>query len=123
MKLASLLPKAIHGDPLLVPAKKVIEMATIMGAKALGKEHEIGSLEVGKKADFITINLTDKIYAQPMRDPVSMVVYIATGADVDNVIVNGKIVIKDRRLLTMNEKEIIRKANIHGEAVRKRANC
>lgn len=123
MKLASLLPKAIHGDPLLVPAKKVIEMATINGARALGKEHEIGSLEVGKKADFITINVTDKLYAQPMRDPVSMVVYIATGADVDNVIVDGKLVIQDRQLLTMDEKDIIRKANIHGEAVRSRANC
>lgn len=123
MKLASLLPKAIHGDPLLVPAKKVIEMATINGARALGKEHEIGSLEVGKKADFITINLTDKLYSQPMRDPVSMVVYIATGADVDNVIVDGKLVIQDRQLLTMDEKDIIRKANIHGEAVRSRANC
>ncbi|KAM9916277.1 hypothetical protein OXX59_010107, partial [Metschnikowia pulcherrima] len=115
MKLASLLPKAVHGDPLLVPAQKVIEMATIMGAKALGKEHEIGSLEVGKKADLITINLTDKLYAQPMRDPVSMVVYIATGADVDNVMVNGQMVIRERELLTMDEKDIIKKANVHGE--------
>lgn len=123
MKLASILPKAVHGDPLLVPAKKVIQMATIFGAKALGKEHEIGSLEVGKKADFITINLIDKLYAQPMRDPISMVVYIATGADVDNVVVNGNILIKDRKLLTMNEGDIIRKANLHGEAVRKRASC
>ncbi|QBM90559.1 Cytosine/adenosine deaminase [Metschnikowia aff. pulcherrima] len=123
MKLASLLPKAVHGDPLLVPAQKVIEMATIMGAKALGKEHEIGSLEVGKKADLITINLTDKLYAQPMRDPVSMVVYIATGADVDNVMVNGQMVIRERELLTMDEKDIIKKANVHGEAVRTRAGC
>lgn len=123
MKLASLLPKAVHGDPLLVPAKKIIEMATIVGAKALGKEHEIGSLEVGKKADFISINLSDKLYAQPMRDPVSMVVYIATGADVETVVVNGKIIIKEKKMLTMDERDIIKKANIHGEQVRKRANC
>lgn len=123
MKLASILPKAVHCDPLLAPAKKVIEMATIIGAKALGKDHEIGSLEVGKKADFISINLLDKLYAQPMRDPVSMVVYIATGADVENVVVNGQLVLKDNVLLTMDEKDIIRKANIHGEAVRQRANC
>ncbi|OBA19571.1 hypothetical protein METBIDRAFT_46258 [Metschnikowia bicuspidata var. bicuspidata NRRL YB-4993] len=123
MKLASLLPKAIHGDPLLVPARTVIEMATIMGARALGKDLDIGSLEVGKKADFISINLVDKLYAQPMRDPVSMVVYIATGADVDNVVVNGKQVIQNRRLLTMDERDIIQKANFHGEAVRQRANC
>lgn len=123
MKLASLLPKAVHGDPLLVPAKKVIEMATIIGAKAIGKDHEIGSLEVGKKADFISINLSDKLYAQPVRDPISMVVYIATGADVETVVVNGQVVIKDKKLLTMDETEIIEKANIHGEEVRKRANC
>ena len=123
MKLASILPKALHGDPLLVPAKKVIQMSTIIAAKALGKDHEIGSLEVGKKADFITINLTDKLYAQPMRDPVSMVVYIATGADVDTVVINGKVVVKERSLLTMDEKEIIKDANIHGDEVRKRANC
>lgn len=123
MKLASLLPKALHGDPSLVPAEKIIEMSTIIGAKALGKDKEIGSLEVGKKADFITINLTDKLYAQPQRDPVSMVVYIATGADVDNVIINGKFVVKNKELLTLNEAEIINEANIHGEKVRVRANC
>lgn len=123
MKLASLLPKAVHGDPLLAPARTVVEMATIVGARALGKEHEIGSIEVGKQADFITINLTDKIYAQPMRDPVSMVVYIATGADVDNVFVAGRRVVADRVLTTMSESEIIKKANIHGEAVRMRAGC
>lgn len=123
MKLASLLPKAIHGDPLAVPAAKVIEMATIVGAKALGKEHEIGSLEVGKKADFITINLKDKLYAQPMRDPVSMVVYIATGADVENVAVNGQLVVENKRLLTMDEEEIIKDVSVRGEAVRARANC
>lgn len=123
MKLASLLPKAFHGDPLLVPARKIIEMATIIGAKAIGKDHEIGSLEVGKKADFITIRLQDKIYAQPLRDPVSMVVYIATGADVQNVVVNGKIILRNKELLTMDEMKIIEQANLHGERVKARAEC
>lgn len=122
MKLASLLPKAVHGDPLLVPAEKVIEMATIIGAKALGKEKEIGSIEIGKKADFISIDLTDKIYAQPMRDPCSMVVYIATGNDVSNVVVDGKMIMQDRELLTIDEKQLIVDANVHGEQVVKRAN-
>lgn len=121
MKLASLLPKAINGDPSLVPAEKVIEMATIIGAKAIGRETDLGSLEVGKKADFISINLVDKLYAQPMRDPVSMVVYIATGNDVDTVVINGKIVVKQGTILTLDEKQIILQANIHGEEVRKRA--
>ncbi|CAH6719916.1 hypothetical protein CLIB1444_03S00342 [[Candida] jaroonii] len=121
MKMASLMPKAIHGDPSLVPAEKIIEMATIIGAKALGKDHEIGSIEVGKKADFISINLTDKLYAQPMRDPVSMVVYIATGSDVDTVVVDGKVVVQQGKLLTIDEQKLIQQANIHGEAVRERA--
>lgn len=121
MKLASLLPKAIHGDPALVPAEKIIEMATIIGAKAIGKENEIGSIEIGKKADFIAINLTDKIYAQPMRDPVSMVVYIATGNDVSTVVVNGKLLVENGELLTIDEKQLIKDANVHGEEVRKRA--
>ncbi|CUM63810.1 uncharacterized protein PRCAT00001394001 [Priceomyces carsonii] len=123
MKLASLLPKAIHGDPSLIPAEKIIEMATIIGARALGKEKEIGSLEVGKKADFISINLSDKLYAQPQRDPVSMVVYIATGSDVETVVINGKIVIKNKVLLTLDEEKIIKEAQVHGEEIRKRANC
>lgn len=121
MKMASLMPKAIHGDPSLVPAEKVVEMATIIGARALGKDHEIGSIEVGKKADFISINLNDKLYAQPMRDPVLMVVYIATGNDVDTVVVDGKIVVRQGKLLTIDETELIIQANVHGEAVRKRA--
>lgn len=121
MKMASLMPKAIHGDPSLVPAEKIIEMATIIGAKALGKDHEIGSIEVGKKADFISINLTDKLYAQPMRDPVLMVVYIATGSDVDTVVVDGKVVVQQGKLLTIDEQKLIQQANIHGEAVRERA--
>lgn len=123
MKLASILPKAIHCDPLVVPARKIIEMATINGARALGKEDEIGSLVVGKKADFITINLSDKLYAQPMRDPVSMIVYIATGADVENVIINGRPVVKHKILQTIDESRIIKLANIHGEEIRIRAQC
>lgn len=123
MKTAALLPKAVHQDPLSVPARQIIEMATINGAKALGKEAEIGSLEMGKKADFIGINLADKLYAQPMRDPISMIVYIATGADVENVIINGNCVVKHRILQNMNEADILLKANVHGEQVRNRANC
>lgn len=121
MKLASLLPKAIHKQSDIVAAETVIEMATIEGARAIGHEDSLGSLEIGKKADFISINLSDKLYGTPMRDPVSAVVYIATGADVETVVVNGAILVKEGELLTMNEKEIIKNAQIHGEQVRKRA--
>lgn len=122
MKLASLLPKAIHYTPDIVPAETIIEMATIQGAKAIGHEKTLGSLEIGKKADFISINLSDKIYGVPHRDPCSAVVYIATGNDVENVIVDGKQLIKNGELLTMDIKDIIKKAQVHGEAVRERAN-
>lgn len=120
MKLASLLPKAVHQKSDIVTAETIIEMATIQGAKAIGHSETLGSLEVGKKADFISINLSDKIYGVPMRDPVSAVVYIATGNDVETVVVNGKVLVQNGELLTMNEKEIIRKAQIHGEEVRER---
>lgn len=120
MKLASLLPKAIHYTPDLVPAETIIEMATIHGARAIGHEDTLGSLEIGKKADFITINIANKPYGVPRRDPCSAVVYIATGADVDNVIINGKVIIKDKVLLTMNEAEVVEQGHIHGEEVRKR---
>ncbi|KAA8913685.1 hypothetical protein TRICI_003143 [Trichomonascus ciferrii] len=123
MKLASLLPKAVHMDPSLIPAETIVEMATIVGAKALGKEKEIGSIEPGKKADFISINLSNKLYAQPFRDPVSMVVYIATGADVENVVIDGKPVVVNKVLTTLDEDHIIKQANIHGEQVRTRAKC
>lgn len=120
MKLASLLPKAIHQKSDIVPAETIIEMATIEGARAIGHEDSLGSLEIGKKADFISINLSDKIYGVPLRDPVSAVVYIATGADVETVVVNGKVLIKESKLLTMDEKDIVKRAQIHGEQVRER---
>lgn len=120
MKTASLLPKAVHQKSDIVTAETIVEMATINGAKAIGHADTLGSLEIGKKADFISINLSDKIYGVPMRDPVSAVVYIATGADVETVVVNGKTLVQKGQLLTMDEKKIIRKAQIHGEEVRKR---
>ncbi|KAI0464267.1 hypothetical protein LJB42_001873 [Komagataella kurtzmanii] len=123
MKLASLLPKAVHKNPTILPAEQIVEMATIVGARAIGKEDHLGSLEIGKKADFISINLANKLYAQPMRDPVSMIVYIATGNDVENVIIDGRLVVKDKELLTLDEEAIIKEANVHGESVRQRAKC
>lgn len=123
MKTAALLPKAVHKNPQLVSAKQIVQMVTINGAKAIGKSHEIGSIEVGKKADFISLNLSNKIYAQPLGDPISMLVYIATGADVENVIIDGCCVLKDGLLQNINESELIRKANLHGEQIKRRADC
>ncbi len=88
MKLAAILHKAVALDPLIVPAETVLEMATINGARALGLEHEIGSLEVGKKADLVVIDL-DRLHTTPAINPVSTLVYAATGGEVDTVVVDG----------------------------------
>jgi cytosine/adenosine deaminase-related metal-dependent hydrolase len=114
MKSAALVHKAVTLDPLVVPAESVLEMATINGARALGLAHEIGSLEVGKKADLVVIDL-DRLHTTPSLNPVSTLVYAATGGEVDTVIVDGKIVVRERQLLSMKEEEVKRQA--HEQAV------
>ncbi len=121
MKLAAIIHKAVTLDPLIVPAETVLEMATINGAKALGLEHEIGSLEVGKKADLIVIDL-ERLHTTPSINPVSTLVYAATGGEVDTVMVDGKIVVAQGQLLSMDEHEIIMQANNHAAQLYRRAN-
>ena len=106
MRMVSYLANIREKDPTVVPAEAVLEMATIHGAKALGLESEIGSLEVGKKADLILINM-DKPHLTPAYDPVSTIVYAAHGSDVDMVVIDGKIVMKGRKVLTLDEGEIL----------------
>ncbi len=120
MKLAAIIHKAVTLDPLIVPAETVLEMATINGAKALGLENEIGSLEVGKKADLIVIDL-ERLHTTPSMNPVSTLVYAATGGEVDTVMVDGKIVVEHGQLLTMSEHEIIAQANEHATQLYRRA--
>jgi cytosine/adenosine deaminase-related metal-dependent hydrolase len=120
MKLAAIIHKAVTHDPLIVPAETVLEMATINGARALGLEHEIGSLEVGKKADVVVIDL-DKLHTTPSPNPISTLVYTATGGEVDTVLVDGKIVVQGGRLLSMDEGEVKRQARIQAAQVYKRA--
>ncbi len=120
MRLAAIIHKGRTLDPLAVPAESVIEMATINGAKAIGLEDEIGSLEVGKKADIITIDtLNSRI--MPNVNPVSAVVYSAKGCDVDNVVINGRYVVKDRGVLTMDEDKVIAEAMGNIDSVMKKA--
>ncbi len=121
MKLAAIIHKSVTLDPLTVPAETVLEMATINGAKALGLEHEIGSLEVGKKADLIVIDL-ERLHTTPSMNPVSTLVYAATGGEVDTVMVDGKIVVSQGQLLSMDEHEIIVQANNHAAQLYRRAN-
>ncbi len=105
MKMAACIHKGITLDPEVVPAEKVIEMATINGAKSLGLHSLIGSLEVGKRADLITINC-EKPHLTPNPNPVSTIVYSATGKDVENVIVEGKILVRNGEVLSMDEEKI-----------------
>jgi 5-methylthioadenosine/S-adenosylhomocysteine deaminase len=100
-----------------MPAQAVLEMATLGGARVLGMEKEIGSLEVGKKADVIILDL-NKPHLQPVYNIVSHLVYSATGADVRDVIIDGKVIMENRRLLTLDEEEILRKAKEWGEKIR-----
>jgi 5-methylthioadenosine/S-adenosylhomocysteine deaminase len=87
-------------------AQTVVRMATINGARALGMGHLAGSLEAGKKADIIILDL-NKPHLTPLYNEYSHLVYAAGGADVDGVVINGRVVMEDRRLLTINENEVM----------------
>ena len=120
MKLAAIIHKSISYDPTAVSAEYVLEMATINGAKALGLDDSVGSLEIGKKADFVAIDMRG-IHLQPWFSAVSAVVYTVTGRDVDVVVVDGKMVVKAGQLLTLDETEIAKEAKWRSRAVVQRA--
>jgi cytosine/adenosine deaminase-related metal-dependent hydrolase len=120
MKLAGIIHKAKSYDPILVPAETVLEMATINGAKALGLEDSIGSIEVGKKADFVAVDMR-KVHLQPYYNPVSAIVYSATGGDVKLVVVDGQVVVEDGELKTMDEEEIWQEGKKRGHEIAARA--
>jgi 5-methylthioadenosine/S-adenosylhomocysteine deaminase len=96
-------------DPLALNAKAVVEMATIDGARAIHMEKEIGSLEAGKKADLILIGL-DAPSAVPMYDIYAQLAYALKGNDVETVIIGGHVVMRDKKVLTVNEAAVIAKA-------------
>jgi len=108
MDFAAKLHKVHRLDPTVMPSHVVLEMATVGGAKVLGLEEEIGSLEVGKKADIIILDL-NRPHLQPIYNIVSHLVYSATGADVRDVIIDGKLVMHNRKILTLDEERIINK--------------
>ncbi len=109
MDLAAKLQKISRGDPRALPAQQVVEMATIGGAHAVHMEKKIGSLEPGKKADLILIR-TDAPHATPLYNVYSQLVYALKAADVDTAIIGGRIVMEHRKMLTLNENEILEKA-------------
>jgi 5-methylthioadenosine/S-adenosylhomocysteine deaminase len=109
MDLAAKLQKITKMDPRALGAKAVVEMATIEGARALHMEKEIGSLEAGKKADLILIGL-DAPNAVPMYDVYAQLAYALKGSDVEMVIIGGRVVMRDKKLLTVDEAAAIAKA-------------
>jgi len=109
MNFTAKLQKAMSNDPTFLPAKKMVQIATIGGAKALHKSDQIGSLEVGKKADIILID-TNNLEAQPMYDPYSHLIYSLSSEQIKDVIINGKFVMKDRKLINIDEEYLVEKA-------------
>jgi 5-methylthioadenosine/S-adenosylhomocysteine deaminase len=116
MDLAAKLQKTYRVDPRALGAKGALEMATIEGARALHMEKEIGSLEVGKKADFVMLNLNVP-NAVPMYDVYSQIVYALKASEVETVVVGGKILLKDGKLLTVDEAKAMAKAREYGKKV------
>jgi len=106
MRTAALLHKVVNEDPLVLPASEVILMATRDGARALGLENEVGMLKPGLKADLILINL-NQAHLFPRHNLVAHLVYAAQGHDVDTVIIDGKVVMEHRKILTVDE-ELVR---------------
>ncbi len=118
MRTAALLQKVLHG-PEVLPAKRVLRLATVDGARALGLDSELGSLEVGKCADVSVVRL-DRLHSTPLSDVVSALVYSAEAEDVDTVLIDGEVVMRDRKLLTLNELDIVARANAEFEQLMKR---
>src|SRR5206468_11748726 len=111
------LAKLSSGDPTAVPAQAALDMATIGGAKVLGMAGLIGSLEPGKRADLITVSM-NTARQTPMYDAVSHLVYVTRGDDVRNTVVNGKVLMKDRQVRTLNARGVVADANRLSQRVR-----
>ncbi|HEY8391376.1 MAG TPA: amidohydrolase [Capillibacterium sp.] len=105
LRTASLLQKVTNQDSTAIPAETALRMATINGARALGLGDQIGSLEPGKKADLIMIDL-DQSHLTPCFNPISLLVYAARGSDISDVMVNGEWLVKERKMIKWDEKEI-----------------
>ncbi|UCZ53870.1 amidohydrolase [Bacillus shivajii] len=126
MKFVSILNKAKRQNPATFPATLAVRLATIEGAKAVGLDHEVGSLKAGKKADMIFIDLEEPtmspVITSPIRNIVPNLVYSAKGNEVESVMVDGKFIMKDRTLLNVDEKAIVKDAQQAATAISKRAN-
>ena len=107
MKTAAYLQKVNTMEPTSIKAYDILKMATIEGARVLGLDNEIGTLEPGKKADMIFIR-TDKLHLCPDNDVCTNIVYSANGSDVDTVMIDGKIIMQNRKMINLDEKEVMK---------------
>jgi 5-methylthioadenosine/S-adenosylhomocysteine deaminase len=118
MDTAAKLEKSARLDPTVMSARTVLHMATSNGAKVLGLDRLVGTLEPGKKADIVIVDM-NKPHLTPLYNEYSHLVYAVNGADVDTVLINGRIVMQNRRLLTINEAEAMQRVNQIAVRVRK----
>jgi len=119
MKAASLLHNVTMMDPTTLTAEDALEMATIDGARAIGREDELGSLQVGKQADVILVDLQQP-HTMPIHDPIANLVYAAHGGNVDTVMVAGKVLMRGREVLVADEAAILEEAQARGAALLER---
>ena len=117
MRQASFLAKHSTHDPTAVKAQDALDMATMGGARVLGMEKTIGSLEIGKHADLITVSMS-AARQTPMYDPVSHLVYVTRGDDVRNTVVNGRVLMRERQLKTLDRGSVIAEAKRLAQKVR-----
>jgi 5-methylthioadenosine/S-adenosylhomocysteine deaminase len=122
MKAASLLQKVHHQDAGAIDPYTVLRMATIGGAKALGLDSLCGTIEVGKQADLILVDV-ETIHNQPVNEIFSQVVHCAKASDVRTVMIVGKIVMRDRQLTALDEKKILAEAKIANRDLMARVNA
>lgn len=118
MDTAAKLEKSVRLDPTIMPARTVLRMATCNGAKVLGLDHLVGSIRPGMKADLLMINL-DKPHLTPMYSEYSHLVYVVNGSDVDTVFINGKLVMENRILLTIDVREAMARVRRIAERVKR----
>jgi len=118
MDTAAKLEKAVRLDPTVMSARTVLRMATCDGAKVLGLDRSVGTLAVGKRADICIVDM-DKPHLTPLYDEYSHLTYAVSGSDVDTVLINGKLVMQGRRLLTIDEQEAMRRVNAIAVRIRK----
>jgi cytosine/adenosine deaminase-related metal-dependent hydrolase len=128
MHLAAILHSGVRESAGIITAYRVLEMATINGARALGLEKIIGSLEVGKKADFVIVN--PGLHSAPWNseefltgglDPVTVIVHSCTGADVEGVVVDGQTLVEDGKLVLIDEQDVVRRAKVAIAGIRTRS--